>query len=317
MLYIVKRDGSIVEFDKNKIINAINKAFIEVDQTLYETDTAKDIAEEIYDYALQQSKRLTVEDIQDQVEWYLMKSERKDVAQAYIRYRYKKEVSRQLKDTFFKAITEKLRGENIENANANMDENSFSGRIGAAADVMTKEHALTYCVSPMAKKNHEENMIYIHDLNSYTIGDHNCLTTPLDKLLAEGFKVRQTDVRPAGSVNTAFQLMAVIFQLQSLCQFGGISAGHIDWTMVPYVRKSFRKHWNDGLKYVAFWDVDEKDYVQEDKSIKDYPDCDDYKDVYKYAYDMTIREIHQAVEGAYHNLKILGRLNSNIKNITI
>ena len=68
-------------------------------------------------------------------------------------------------------------------------------------------------------------------------------------MLANGFRTRQTDVRPAGSVNTAMQLIAVIFQLQSLQQFGGVAATHIDWTMVPYVRKSFMKHFKDGLKY--------------------------------------------------------------------
>lgn len=79
---------------------------------------------------------------------------------------------------------------------------------------------------------------------------HNCLTIPFDDLLAKGFKTRQTDVRPAKSINTAMQLIAVIFQLQSLQQFGGVSASHIDWTMVPYVRMSFYKHFLDGLKYV-------------------------------------------------------------------
>ena len=83
------------------------------------------------------------------------------------------------------------------------------------------------------------NEIYIHDLNSYAIGSHN------------GFNTRQTDVRPAQSVSTAFQLVAVIFQLQSLQQFGGVSASHIDWTMIPYVRKSFRKHLKDGCRYIS------------------------------------------------------------------
>ena len=88
------------------------------------------------------------------------------------------------------------------------------------------------------------------DLDYYSTGQHNCLTYPEDKSLKEGIITRQTDVRPAGSVNTAMQLTAVIFQLQSLQQFGGVSSPHIDWTMVPYVRKSFFKHFKDGLKYV-------------------------------------------------------------------
>ena len=124
-----------------------------------------------------------------------------------------------------------------------MDEYSFGGRMGEATDVMTKQYALDYCVSKMAKENHLNNEIYIHDLSHYAVGDHNCLSVPFDDLLAKGFNTRQTDVRPAGSVNTAFQLVAVIFQLQSLQQFGGVSATHLDWTMVPYVRKSFLKHY--------------------------------------------------------------------------
>lgn len=87
------------------------------------------------------------------------------------------------------------------------------------------------------------------DLDSYEIGMHNCLSIPFDKLLKNGFITRQTDVRIANSINTASQLVAVIFQIQSLQQFGGVAATHIDWTMVPYVRKSFNNHFRDGLKY--------------------------------------------------------------------
>ena len=94
-------------------------------------------------------------------------------------------------------------------------------------------------------------------MDSYSSGMHNCLTIPFDDLLKNGFKTRQTDIRPAGSVNTAMQLVAVIFQLQSLQQFGGVAASHLDWTMVPYVRKSFWKHYKDGLKHIEGLSEDE------------------------------------------------------------
>ena len=304
-MYVIKRDGTQVLFNKEKIENAINKAFLEVDGILYETDTSRDIADDIEKLNL----TLTVEEIQNLIEDYLMRSERKDVARAYIRYRYKKEVARNYSNDFIDAIKEKLNATNIKNQNANVDEASFGGRTGEASSVVTKKLALDYLISPMAKANHLNNEIYIHDLDAYFVGSHNCLSVPFDKLLAEGFNTRQTDVRPAGSVNTAFQLVAVIFQLQSLQQFGGVSATHLDWTMVPYVRKSFRKHWNDGLKYVAFWDVDK--FVEEDYPIDEYPDYDDYKDVYKYAMDMTKKEVHQAVEGMYHNLNTLQSRSGN------
>lgn len=217
-MYIIKRDGSITQFNKKKIINAINKAFIEVDGKLYEDDTAKDIAEDIERQINHfPDGSVEVEDLQDWIEDYLMRSERRDVARAYIRYRYKKEVARNKKDDFIKAIREKLDGNNVKNQNANVDEHSFGGRIGEASSVVTKQLALDYLLSPMARKNHIDNIIYTHDLDSYYVGSHNCLSIPFDDLLANGFNTRQADVRPAGSINTAFQLIAVIFQIQSLC----------------------------------------------------------------------------------------------------
>ena len=202
---VIKRDGTRVLFDPNKIVNAINAAFIEVDGKLYETDTAVDIAHDIELRVLNNSADVEVETIQDWVEDYLMRSERRDVARAYIRYRYKKEVARSYSDDFIKAIGEKLNATNVQNQNANVDEASFGGRIGEAASVMTKRYALDFLVSDMARKNHENNEIYIHDLDAYAVGSHNCLSIPFDDLLANGFNTRQAHVRPAGSIHTACQ----------------------------------------------------------------------------------------------------------------
>lgn len=172
---------------------------------------------------------------------------------------------------------------------------------------MLKDYALNYIISDMAKNNHLNNEIYIHDLSSYALGDHNCLSIPFDDLLANGFNTRQTDVRPANSINTAFQLLAVIFQLQSLQQFGGVSATHLDWTMVPYVRKSFFKHWNDGMKYI--------ENINEVSSSMDMSINDDYyknfPKAYNYAMDKTTKELQQAVEGMYHNLNTLQSRSGN------
>ena len=312
-MYIQKRDGTRVPFDRKKIEDAVNKALIEVDGELYETDTAESIAIDI-ENELKDEVDPSVEEIQDLVEVLLMNSERQDVAQAYIRYRYKKEVARKVKSDFFDAIGEKLEARNVQNQNANVDERSFGGRLGEAASLMTKQYALDYIVSPVARKRHLNNEIYIHDLDSYATGMHNCLSIPFDKLLAEGFNTRQTDVRPANSVNTAMQLIAVIFQLQSLQQFGGVSATHLDWTMVPYVRKSFFKHFKDGVHYAEqiILDCNPHDIDVATISI----DSDFYKHLkcpkaYEYAVDMTQREIHQAVEALYHNLNTLQSRSGN------
>ena len=312
MLEIVKRNGQIVPFDENKIINAINRAMIEVDGQLFETDTAFNIASDIKEIIenKQNPIMVDVETIQDWVEEELMKSERRDVARAYIRFRYKKEVARNYTNDFLGAVAEKLQARNVENQNANVDEHSFGGRIGEASRLLMKKYALDNCVSDMARRNHESNEVYIHDLDSYAVGMHNCLSIPFDDLLEKGFNTRQADVRPANSVNTAFQLVAVIFQLQSLQQFGGVSATHLDWTMVPYVRKSFAKHFLNGMKYVEdngiIYDKKELMNISIDSSLyKEQPKA------YRYAMDMTIKEIYQAVEGMYHNLNTLQSRSGN------
>ena len=316
-MYVIKRDGKKVEYDRNKVVNAINSAFLDVDKVLYETDTAEDIADEITILVAKNSQGISVEIIQDKIEEYLMRSERPDVARAYIRFRYKREVAREYKADFMKAVAEKLEARNVKNQNANVDEYSFGGRVGEAAGLLTRQYALDFCLSPMAKKNHLENMIYTHDLDAYAVGMHNCLSIPFDDLLANGFNTRQTDVRPAGSVNTAMQLVAVIFQLQSLQQFGGVSATHLDWTMVPYVRKSFYKHFLKGMKYLVKAEIGQKQIDKYMKKLNNELPIDDevykmpFSYVYNYAMEMTEQEIHQAVEGLYHNLNTLQSRSGN------
>ncbi|MFQ7518372.1 MAG: anaerobic ribonucleoside-triphosphate reductase [Clostridium sp.] len=250
-----------------------------------------------------------------------MQSRRKDVAKAFILYRNDRTRIRENKTQLMKDITEKLMATNVQNQNANIDEKSFGGRVGEASDVVLKKYALDNCMSKMARENHLNNEVYIHDLNSYATGMHNCLSIPFDKLLKNGFNTRQTDVRPAQSINTAFQLLAVIFQLQSLQEFGGVSSTHLDWTMVPYVRKSFYKHYVDGLRYV---EAKDEQYIQQYVyDIINDPECfteeqsidsswwKENNKAYTYALDMTKKEVYQAAEGMYHNLNTLQSRSGN------
>lgn len=309
MQYVKKRDGRIVNFNKNKIVNAILKAFEQVDGEISEYALEK--ANNIADFIQKRNEEiLTVEEIQDLVENGLMSLKKKNVARAYIRYRQERARIRNWNTKMMDKVVEKIEATNVQNQNANVDEYSFGGRRGEADAVLLKQYALDNLMSEMARNNHLNNEIYIHDLDHYPLGDHNCLSVPFDKLLANGFITRQTDIRPANSVNTAFQLLAVIFQLQSLNQFGGVSATHLDWTMVPYVRKSFYKHFQDGLLYIEddlnYWN----NYTMRNLSIEDETFRNKPK-AYKYAMDMTIKEIEQAVEGMYHNLNTLQSRSGN------
>ena len=310
MIYVIKRDGRQMLFNTEKIKNAILKAFKAVDGQIsdYAETKAENIANYIEGYCEEEIKPLSIEEIQDLVENGLMSTKRKDVARAYIKYREQRTKERNWNNKMMRAAQEKLAGCRIDNQNANVDERSFGGRRGEFDSVIAKQYALDNCMSKMARDNHLNNEIYIHDLDTYAVGMHNCLSVPFDDLLANGFNTRQTDVRPANSINTAFQLVAVLFQLQSLQQFGGVSATHLDWTMVPYVRKSFFKHWKDGNKYLLNnQDADNLVFFS-DKSIED----DYYKDgAYQYAIDMTTKELQQAVEGMYHNLNTLQSRSGN------
>lgn len=318
-MIVIKRDGSRVVFNGLKIKNAVLKAF----QDCKYDDQAKSIIDTIYpeieSYLQAHGEEHSVEEIQDTVEQYLMKYGYYHVARAYIKYRYDRQLIRESKAKLMEGIAEKLHASSIENQNANVDEASFGGRIGEASRLVMKDYALNYCMSEMARNNHLRNEIYIHDLDSYAVGMHNCLSVPFDDLLAKGFNTRQTGVRPANSINTAFQLVAVIFQLQSLQQFGGVSATHLDWTMVPYVRKSFYKHFCDYAHFVKNQFVSQ---YSENETYQDYtfhPEKYSLKEVeefldaeaYKYAYNLTQRELYQAVEGMYHNLNTLQSRSGN------
>lgn len=312
-----KRDGRIETFDPSKIYNAIFKANGEVEPYDQMSDSfIEAVVNEVCRTVCGGQNTPSVEDVQDVVETALMHNEAYTVAKKYIRYRYKHALDRARRADLMEKIGEKIQATNVENQNANVDEVSFGGRKGEADSVLMKQWALDNCISKKARENHENNEIYIHDLDSYAVGSHNCLSIPFDDLLRNGFTTRQTDVRPAQSVNTAFQLIAVIFQLQSLQQFGGVSATHLDWTMVPYVRKSFLKHYLDGLKYVQHCD---QEGIEECKVwAAAHPDAtvrDDYfvsrAEVYQYAMDMTTKEIYQAVEGMYHNLNTLQSRSGN------
>ena len=321
-MVVNKRDGRQQKFDREKIVTAMVRACEaergEVDEEFRQcADQVADGIEKLVkaSWEVKDHKILSVEDIQDIIENKLMASKHKDVAKKYILYRNKRTRSREYNADFMREVTRKIEAIDVDNQNANVDEHSFGGRKGEAESVLMKKYALDYLVSDIARKKHLGNEVYIHDLDHYPLGDHNCLSIPFDDLLANGFRVKQTDMRPARSIGSALQLTAVIFQLQSLDQFGGCSATHLDWTMVPYVRLSFYKHYKDGLEYIAglLPSQVQKELGAtnpEEISIEDtryyY-----YEQAYKYAMAMTKKETKQAVEAMYHNLNSLQSRSGN------
>ena len=305
-MLVTKRDGRQVPFDPSKIEIAITKAYWEEEyfptHPLHPNATA--IAKKIE--AL--NKNMTVEGIQDLVEKELMAVD-PATAKKYILYRNKRSHAREQRSRAFDALRRRLDAVAVQNSNANVDERSFSGREKEASADLQKIYALDNVLSEEVSAAHRNMWIYQHDLEKTPIGEHNCLNIDFEKLFNEGFQTRNGDIRPPSSFSTACQQVAVIFQCQSQVQFGGVGTVHLDYDLAPFVKRSFYKHWQDGIKYIGqVYIPDDVDVFQgaPDMSIEDYPkDSANERHIYRYAMDMLNKEMKQSAEALYHNLNTL------------
>ena len=183
---VIKRSGKEEIFDKQKIVNAVCAAFNDVDGEI--SDFAKMKSLDIANYVSRLENNTSVEDIQDIVEDKLMACNRKDVARSYIRYRYKREMLRNQDSDLMREVKDKVMASDVQNQNANVDEHSFGGRMGEARNSIMKKYALDYLMSDMAKNNHLNNEVYIHDLDSYAVGEHNCLERKTSFITSNGIR---------------------------------------------------------------------------------------------------------------------------------
>ena len=269
-MLIVKRDGTQVQFDRDKIINAINKAFIEVDGKLYETDTAYDIAVEIEQAARQLAKEdriLSVEAIQDLVEDYLMRSERKDVARAYIRYRYKKEILRQTSKTY-DGILELVEMQNDELKEENSNKNAIvaSTQRDYMAGEVSKDLSHRMLLPAEVVRAHDAGEIHFHDMDYYAQHIHNCCLVNLEDMLQNGTVINKTKIEKPHSFATACNIATQIMAVVASGQYGGqsVSLSHL----APFVdvsRKALKKK-----AYQDYYTVTGKDMLDltpEDEQI--------------------------------------------------
>jgi ribonucleoside-triphosphate reductase len=211
---VIKRDGREATFNKDKVAQAILKAFEEVDGSV--NDTSSTIANTIADSIEKKDKTLKVEEIQDIVEDKLMASKRKDVAKQYILYRDERNKVREGNSKLIRKIYERMNAINVENANANVDEKSFSGKEKESSSDVQKFMAIELDgLSKPVANAHKEMLVYQHDLDKALLGEHNCLNVNFQELFKDGFVTRNGDVRKPSSFSTACQLIAVAFQCQS------------------------------------------------------------------------------------------------------
>ncbi|WP_346888720.1 anaerobic ribonucleoside-triphosphate reductase [Clostridium sp. UBA1056] len=305
-LSIIKRDSRVKDFDMERIHIAIKKAYEEVHgNDIMFKNHWNDLETSIEKTILELGKeKIFIEEIQDTIVKALNDKDEM-VAKAYEDYREKRRIARDTNGDTYKKLDKVLQCSDIMNSNANVDEHSFGGRKFESANVILKRYTLDKVIRPEIAKAHIENRIYLHDLDSYATGMHNCSFPDIKKLVNNGFTTRNGDVRGANGLSTAFQLVAVIFQIQSQEQFGGTGSCHIDYDLEEQVDISFRKHFSDALFYfedkeVRWRDLDAEVCVENKERLKEK-----YPKLTAFALRELDREGMQSAQGLYHNLNTL------------
>lgn len=237
---IIKRNGSIESFDKQKIINAINKAFISTDGILYEEDTAQTIADEIEEKVRSAPNgSIAVEDIQDWIEDALMLSERRDVAKAYIRYRYKREMVRQ-SNTTDRSIKELLDGTNEywNNENSNKNAKRVTVQRDYMAGIVSTDISKRFLLDKDIVEAHEQGIIHFHDMDYFAQNAlTNCELINLEDMLQNGTVVNGVLIEKPHRLLTATTIATQIIAAVTSSTYGGatISLTHL----APFVRDSY------------------------------------------------------------------------------
>lgn len=200
-MQVIKRDGKVVIFYKERIIRAINLA-MEQTESGVDINLANKISNSI-EKQFVNKKQVSVYEIENLVEKKLMESSRKEVAQSYITYRYNREVARKsrVKDIFLEIIEAK--SNDITRENANMNTDTPAGMMMKFASETTKPFVDDFLLSKEAKDAHIDGYIHIHDKDYYPTKSLTCLQHPLDKILQSGFKAGHGSSRPAKRIETA------------------------------------------------------------------------------------------------------------------
>ena len=236
-MQVIKRDGRIVDFNKERVVKVITLAMAQTTGGV-DIDLANKIADSV-EKQLGDKNQTTVYEIQDLVEKKLMASSRKEVAQSYITYRYNRDVARKskTKEVFLDIIGAKANDVTRENANMNAD--TPAGMMMKFASETTKPFVDDFLLSDEARKAVRDGKIHIHDKDYYPTKSLTCLQHPLDKILQNGFKAGHGSSRPAKRIETASILGCISMETVQNEMHGGQAIPAFDFYLAPYVKMTF------------------------------------------------------------------------------
>ena len=304
---VKKRDGRIVGFNEQKIAAAIRKAMLATEEGEDEALIGQ-IADRI---SVKGKPQMTVEAIQDMVENELMKSSRKDVAKAYIKYRNARSIARKAKttDIFLEIIN--IKNNDVTRENANMNADTPAGMMMKFASETTKPFVDDYLLSEDARDAVKNNYLHIHDKDYYPTKSLTCIQHPLDRILKYGFQAGHGESRPAKRIETASILGCISMETVQNEMHGGQAIPAFDFYLAPFVRASYI----------------EEVQVLEDLNAEDYSELynapiDDYLNIplagfegreriKQHAINKTVGRVHQAMEAFIHNMNTIHSRGGN------
>ena len=304
---VVKRDGRIVGFNREKIAAAIRKAMLTTENGEDEVLVYK-IVDRIEVRGKEQS---SVEEIQDMVEFELMKSPRKEVAKSYIAYRDKRSIARKAKtrEMFLEIVNAKKNDVTRENANMNAD--TPAGMMMKFSSETTKPFVDDYLLSEDTLWALRNNYLHIHDKDYYPTKSLTCIQHPLDKILDHGFMAGHGESRPTKRIETASIMACISMETVQNEMHGGQAIPAFDFYLAPYVRRSYIEEVKNienltGMDLKHLYDAPIEDYIAKDLLFMQGDER-----MKQHAINRTVNRVHQSMEAFIHNMNTIHSRGGN------
>ncbi len=304
---VIKRDGRTVDFNFNKIEDAIRKAMAQTEKGV-DAILAATVADKI---AKDGDALMSVESIQDRVEEALMDSERKEVARAYISYRNSRTIARRAKtrEVFEEIIGAKKNDITRENANMNAD--TPAGMMMKFASETTKPFVDDYLLDEDVRNAAKNGYIHIHDKDYYPTKSLTCVQHPLNTILQHGLKAAHAESRPAKRIETASVQACISLETAQNEMHGGQAIPALDFYFAPYVRLTYQEEVRNLENYEGkdlghLMNVEFKDYLK-----KDLGDLQGDDRIMQQAVNRTVGRVHQAMEAFIHNMNTIHSRGGN------
>lgn len=307
---VIKRDGSLVEFDRVRIEKALTNAFVEVYKTTSEIELnkIKNITDNVCSHI--NSEKISIEKIQDLVIKELSKAD-ESVHDAYCEYKRNRDIARKSKMYESFLSISNVEKNDVTTDNGNMNADTPSGQMMKYASESTKPFAIDCLLTPTARKAFLDNWTYIHDLDYYGTKSLTCLQHPIDKLFNNGFKAGHGSSRKIKRIETSSIVSCISLEQIQNEMHGGQSIPAFDFYNAPAVRKTFIEEIEkledfNSENYSHLYDYDIVDYI-----IKDLRGLEGSERVLQHAINKTVFRIHQGMEAFIHNSNMIHSRGGN------